>query len=206
MDKKALYSLTYGVFMLSTKSGDVANGCITNTCIQVANSPARVAISVLNTNYTCELLKKSGVFALSLLDQTCTYETIKYFGFQSGRDVDKMGELKLPLDGNQVPYMGWHACAVISCKVVSSEDLGSHTLFIAEVEDAKVLSGNEPLTYADYQNRVKPKQEVKASDKKIVGWRCKICKYVYEGSELPAEYSCPLCGHGPEDFEPVYES
>lgn len=205
MDKKALYQLSYGVFMLSTKAEGKANGCITNTCMQVANSPARVAISVLNTNYTCELIKKSKIFALSILDQSTTFETIKYFGFQSGRDTDKMGELTLPEDKNGVPYMGWHACAVISCKVVDMQDLGSHTLFIAEIEDAKVLSENAPLTYADYQNKVKPKTEQVKTDKKIAGWRCKICNYVYEGSELPADYSCPLCGHGAEDFEPVYE-
>ena len=205
MDNKALYNLSYGVFMLSTKAGDITNGCITNTCMQVANTPTRVAISVINENYTCELIKKSGVFALSMLDQTCTFETIKHFGFQSGRDVDKFADIQLPADGNGIPYMGWQACAVLSCKVVSSQDLGSHTLFIAEVEDAKVLNENSPLTYADYQSKVKPKPEAKAMDKKIVGWRCKICNYVYEGSELPADFNCPICGHGPEDFEPIYE-
>lgn len=204
MDKKALYNLSYGVFMLSTKSGDIVNGCITNTCMQVANSPTRVAISVLNTNYTCELIKQSKAFALSMLDQTCTFETIKHFGFQSGRDVKKFESMKVPVDVSGIPYMGWQSCAMLSCKVVGSEDLGSHTLFIAEVEDAKVLSENAPLTYADYQDKVKPKQTAKVEDKKIVGWRCKICKYVYEGSELPADFTCPLCGHGPEDFEPIY--
>ena len=206
MDKKALYSLSYGVFMLSTKAGDKVNGCITNTCMQVANSPTRVAISVINANYTCELIKQSKAFALSLLDQTCTFETIKHFGFQSGRDVNKFENMKVPTDTNGIPYLGWQACAVIRCKVVDSQDLGSHTLFIAEVEDAKVLSENAPLTYADYQSKVKPKPEAKATDKKIVGWRCKICNYVYEGSELPTDFTCPLCGHGAEDFEPIYES
>ena len=46
----------------------------------------------------------------------------------------------------------------------------------------------------------------KLEDKKIVGWRCKICDYIYEGSDLPAEFTCPLCGHGADDFEPIYES
>lgn len=204
MDKKAIYNLTYGVFMLSTKDGDVVNGCITNTCMQVANSPTRIAISVLNSNYTCDLIKKSGVFALSLLSEDCTFETIKHFGFQSGRDVDKFDGLKMPEDCNGIPYMGWHACSVISGKVVEQQDLGSHTLFIAEVVDAILINDKKPLTYADYQDRVKPKPEKKAEDRPIVGWRCKICNYVYEGSELPADFSCPLCGHGPDDFEPIY--
>lgn len=159
MEKKALYNLSYGVFMLSTRSGEKANGCITNTCMQVANDPIRIAISVLNSNYTCELIKESGIFALSLLDEQCSFETISHFGFQSGRDVDKFDQLPLPTDHNNVPYMGWHACSVISGKVVEQRDLGTHTLFIAEVTDAKMLNDNAPLTYADYQNRVKPKKK-----------------------------------------------
>lgn len=206
MDKKALYSLSYGVFMLGTRAGERKNGCITNTCIQVANSPTRVAISVLNSNYSCDLLKEGGVFSLSMLDQTATFETISHFGFQSGRDVDKLKSKGLPEDVNGVPYLKEQCCAVISCKVISRQDLGSHTLFVAEVVDGEVLSDVPPLTYADYQSKVKPKPEQKKEDKKIVGWRCKICKYEYKGSELPADFSCPLCGHGPEDFEPIYEN
>ena len=206
MDKKALYSLSYGVFMLGTRAGERKNGCITNTCIQVANSPTRVAISVLNSNYSCDLLKEGGVFSLSMLDQTATFETISHFGFQSGRDVDKLKDKGLPEDVNGVPYLKEQCCAVISCKVISMQDLGSHTLFVAEVVDGEVLSDVPPLTYADYQSKVKPKPEQKKEDKKIVGWRCKICKYEYKGSELAADFSCPLCGHGPEDFEPIYEN
>lgn len=206
MDKKSLYSLSYGVFMLGTRAGERKNGCITNTCIQVANSPTRVVISVLNSNYSCDLLKEGGVFSLSMLDQTATFETISHFGFQSGRDVDKLKDKGLPEDMNGVPYLKEQCCAVISCKVISMQDLGSHTLFVAEVVDGEVLSDVLPLTYADYQSKVKPKPEQKKEDKKIVGWRCKICKYEYKGSELPADFSCPLCGHGPEDFEPIYEN
>ena len=147
-----------------------------------------IAISVLNTNYTCDLLKESGVFALSVLDEQCTFDSIKHFGFQSGRDVDKFEGIKMPEDINGIPYMGWYACAVISGRVVERHDLGTHTLFIAEVVDAKTLSDKAPLTYADYQAHVKPKADKPPkTDKKIVGWRCKICNYVYEGSELPAD-------------------
>jgi rubredoxin len=112
--------------------------------------------------------------------------------------------MKAHTDINGVAYLGWQTCAVISCRVTDSKDLGSHTLFIAEVQDARMLSENEPLTYAYYQSNIKPKPEVKKSDQKIVGWKCSICNYIYEGIELPDDFTCPLCGHGKEDFEPVY--
>ena len=112
MDKKALYNLTYGVFMLSTKVNDKENGCIINTCMQVANDPVRIAISVLNVNYTCELLKQSGVFALSLLDQECSFETIKHFGFQSGRNVDKFDGIPAPRAA--MTFLTWDGIPVLS--------------------------------------------------------------------------------------------
>ena len=133
MDNKALFKLTYGVFVLGTTAGDKMNACITNTAMQVASNPDRIAICCINANYTCDLIKESGTFALTLLDQTCTFETIQHFGFQSGRDVDKFADLTPQIDSLGNPYLGYQACAVISGKVVDSLDLGSHTMFIAEV-------------------------------------------------------------------------
>lgn len=204
MDNKALFNLSYGVFVLSTESNGKLNACITNTCIQVASEPVRVAISILNSNHTCSMVKESGLFALSILDKDCTFDTIKHFGFQSGKNVNKFENFEYETDKNGCPYLKSQVCSLISCKVISSQDLGSHTLFIAEVEDAKLLSDKKPITYSDYQNEIKPKQEIN-KNKKIVAWRCKICGYVYNNPELPPDYVCPLCGHPASDFEPIYE-
>lgn len=204
MDSKALYSLSYGVFVLGSKMNDKINACITNTCMQVASEPLRVAISVLNQNYTCEMIKQSGCFALSILEKKAPFEVIKRFGYQSGRTVDKFAGFEFEADKNGCPYIVANVCAVLSCKVLSVADLGTHSLFVAEIEDAKVLSSNEPMTYAYYQSNIKPKTKIE-SNKKIIGWRCKICGYEYEGAELPADYKCPLCGHPIDDFEPIYE-
>lgn len=205
MDNKALFKLSYGVFVLSSKSGDKVNACITNTCIQAANDPVRIAISVLNTNLTCDYIKDSGVFSVSVLDKTCIFDTVKHFGMQSGRDVNKFEGVKLPIDLNGVPYLPWSTNSVLSAKVLESIDLGTHTLFIAEVVDMKILSDNEPLTYADYHKDLKPKPQKIDEKKKIVGWKCKICGFVYEGEKLPEDFVCPLCGHSADDFEPIYE-
>lgn len=204
MDSKALYSISYGVFMLATKSGDRVNGCITNTCMQVASDPTRIAICCINKNLTAELLKESGLFTLSILDNTCVFETVKHFGLQSGRDTDKFANIKTPVDKNGIPYLSWMTCAVICGRVVDSIDLGSHTMFIAEIDDAFRLSDNEPLTYSDYQTKLKPKPAPK-QDKEIIGWKCKICGYEYKGAVLPADFACPLCGHDASDFEPIYK-
>lgn len=205
MNNKAFYNLSYGVFILGAKSGEKINACVTNTCMQVASEPTRIAISVLNQNYTCQLIKESGAFTLSVLDKTCTFDLIKNFGMQSGRNADKFAAFPCEKTADGLPYIKQSICSIIEAKVVSSQDLGTHTLFIAEVTEAEVVSDKAPLTYADYQKDVKPKQKLDAG-KRIIGWRCKICGYEYMESELPADYECPLCGHPAEDFEPIYEN
>ena len=204
MDQKALFNISYGVFVLGAKTEEKVNACITNTFVQVASDPLRVTIACLNRNYTCGIIKKSGTFSISVLDQSCTFDTIKHFGFQSGRDVNKFDTVAYDTDAYGNPYVKKEACSLFSCKVLSSQDLGTHTLFIAEIEDARVVSNKPPLTYSDYQTKVKPKREAAATDKKIVGWRCKICGYEYKETVLPPDYVCPLCGHPASDFEPIY--
>ena len=199
MDKKALYNLSYGVFMLATRSGNVVNGCITNTCIQVANNPVRIAISVLNSNYTCDLIKESGIFTLSLLDQTCSFETIRHFGFQSGRTADKFAGQKVNRSGNGLVFLDKYINAFMSLKVEQYVDLGTHGMFICSVTEARVMSDQETMTYTYYQNNVKPKPETEGKK----GFVCKVCGYVYEGDELPEDIICPLCKHGAVDFEPI---
>ena len=215
MDNKALYSLSYGVFLLGTKAGGKLNACITNTCFQTANSPTRIAISVIKQNLTCSMIEESGIFTLSILDRSCSFETIKHFGYQSGRTTDKFADFEHSIAGNGCPYIEKGACALIEATVCNKLDLGTHMLFVAEVTDARVLNAStrtknaEPMTYAYYQSDIKPKAssvaETSSEPKKIKGWRCKICGYEYEGAELPADYECPLCGHPAEDFEPIYE-
>ena len=206
MTQNPFYNISYGVFLLGTKAGGKINACITNTCFQAATSPARLAISCINKNLTCQMIKDSKVFSLSVLDTSCSFETIKRFGYQSGRDVNKFDGITWSQDANGCPYITNEVCSVFECKVVSQQDLGSHTLFIAEVTDAKVISSNPPLTYADYQANVKPKKADAPAEpeKKIIGWRCKICGYEYQGAELPADFECPVCGHPADDFEPIY--
>ena len=119
--------------------------------------------------------------------------------------MDKFEYLEPPVDAEGIPYLDWSTLAVLSATVVDSKDLGSHTLFIAEVTDAKNLADGEPLTYAYYQSDVKPKPAgTPAEVRKPKAWKCTVCGYVYEGAELPKDFVCPLCGHPASDFEPVY--
>ena len=204
MDNTALFNISYGLFVIQTAFNGKYNGCIINTCNQVANSPTRVAVSLINEHYTTELLKDSGIFKISILDLSVTYDFIKLFGLNSGRDIDKYRYVCSNIDENGIKYTDTHACSLLTCKVLESHDLGSHTLFICEVIDAIKTSNLEPVTYTYYQTKLKPKPKLDLN-KKVKAWRCKICGYVYEGPILPDKFLCPVCGHDVNDFEPIYE-
>ena len=200
LDKKAMFKLSYGLFVLTAKDGAKDNGCIINTASQVTSEPNRITIAVNKSNYTHDMIKKTGEFNVSILSTDVTFDTFKHFGFQSGRDVDKFADFTdCARSANGLLYVTKGANALISGKVVSSQEFETHTLFVAEVTECRVLSDVESVTYAYYFAHIKPKPQ--PAEEKKTGWVCKICGYVYEGEELPADFICPLCKHPASDFE-----
>ena len=200
LDGKAMFKLSYGLFVLTARDGAKDNGCIINTAAQLTSSPMRISITVNKANYTHDMIQKTGVFNVSILSESTPFSVFQQYGFQSGRTADKLsgGE---PRTENGVAYLAEHANAVISGKVISTVDCGTHTLFIADVTEAHVLSKEASATYAYYFEHIKPKPQPAAEKKK--GYVCKICGYVYEGETLPPDFVCPLCKHGADDFEPL---
>ena len=181
------------------------NGCITNTAIQVTSEPNRISLAVNKANYTHDMIQKSGIFTVSIISEDADFALFKHFGFQSGRDVDKFADFtdcKRLENGTLAITKGTNG--YIAGKVIQSVDLGTHTLFIADVTDMEVLSDVPSATYTYYQSNIKPKPQASSdAEKGKVVWRCKICGYEYEGEELPADFVCPICKHPASDFERV---
>ena len=202
MDKKVMYALSYGLFVLTARQDGRDNGCVVNTVQQVTTTPNRICVAVNKANLTHDMVLATGVFNVSILTTDVPMEIFQHFGFQSGKNVDKFDNFyDYNYTDNGVAFLTRYASGVISAKVVQSIDLGTHTMFIADVTDLKALYEQESVTYAYYQANIKPKPAPKAAGKK--GWRCRICGYVYEGDPLPADFVCPICKHGASDFEPL---
>lgn len=200
VDPNAMFKLSYGLFVLSGRDGERDNGCIINTVMQVTDTPKRIAIAVNKANLTHDMVKKTGMFNISVLSQDAPFDLFKRFGFQSGRDADKFAGLDgVARSANGLNYLTHATNALISGKVIATQDLGTHTLFVADVTEARILSSVPSVTYSYYFDHIKPKPQPALSEQK--GWVCKICGYVYEGEVLPADFICPLCKHGVEDFE-----
>lgn len=198
MDTSVMFKIGYGLYVLTAKDDAKDNGCIINTVMQVTSEPLQITIAVNKKNYTNEMIQKTKKFNLSILSEKADFEIYKHFGYQSGREVDKFASFAdAKRSPNGVLYITKGTNAYISAYVQQEVDLGTHSLFIAQLVAAESLSDDKSATYDYYQNFVKTKPENVAKK----GWRCKICGYIYEGENLPADYICPICKHGAIDFE-----
>ena len=201
VDTTALYKISYGLYLLTSKLGNKHSGCIINTACQLTSDPLTLSVTVNKQNYTHDMIMQSGVLNISVLTESAPFDLYKHFGFQSGRDVDKFKDFAdADLSENGLYYLTKNSCAYLSCKVVHTVDCQTHTLFIVSVTDAVTISNENAVTYEYYHRHVK--QTVKKDEgapKK--GYVCKICGYVYEGDELPEDFICPWCKHPASDFE-----
>ena len=230
MDRVALQKCSYGIYIVcSTKDGKL-NGQIVNTVFQVTSEPPRVSVSINKSNYTHEFITASGVFTVSIMERDTPMTLIGQFGFKSGRDIDKFKGVNHIVGVTGAPVVTDNALSYIECKVVGSLDVGTHTLFVGEMVEAKVLRDGEPMTY-EYYHKVKggksPKtapsfvaEEPKAAPKEAAAgaakYICNVCGYVYDPEqgdpdngvkpgtsfeELPDSWVCPVCGAPKDQFD-----
>lgn len=222
IDTKAFRAMSYGLYIVTAKSGDTMAGCVVNTFLQVTSKPARVSVAINKENFTTGVVLESGRFEATVLAESATMELIGRFGFRTSADTDKFAETAYALDEAGVPYVTEHAVAHVGARVIDKVDVGTHYLVIGEVEYAEVLSDEQPMTYAYYHQvkggKTPPKAssfdpagetaqnatpEPKEEAKPRYGWRCMICGYVVEQDELPENFTCPMCGMGREAFERI---
>jgi flavin reductase (DIM6/NTAB) family NADH-FMN oxidoreductase RutF len=199
-DMKALFSIGYGLYVVTSNDGKKDNGLIVNTVVQLTDNPFRVMVSINKDNYSHHVIKQTGIMNVNCLNIEAPFKVFEQFGFQSGRNTDKFkNEKEILRSDNGLIFLPHYINAFFSLKVEDYKDLGTHGMFICSVTEARVINNVETMTYTYYQKNVKPKPEAQGRK----GFVCKVCGYVYEGDTLPDDFICPLCKHGAIDFEPL---
>ncbi len=202
---KAMFNISYGLYVLTAKENDFDNGCIINTLSQVTSTPNRVSITVNKDNKTHDMIYNTGEFNVSILSEKATFDIFKHFGFQTGNNVNKFENYaNAKRAENGLYYITEGTNAYISGSVIDEVDLGTHTMFIADVVDCDIISSDKSATYAYYHSNIKPKPEENKPKAKVY-YRCTICGYIHESDTLPDDFICPLCKHGAIDFERIEE-
>lgn len=229
MDPKCLHKLSYGMYIISSRQGDKFNGQIANTVFQITSEPPTIAVSINKQNLTHEYITASKAFTVSILSQEAPMSLIGSFGFRSGREIDKFGELSYQVGHSGVPVVKDFTVGYLEGDVIQEVDVSTHTIFIARVTEAVITGDQEPMTYAYYHlvkrgsaPKTAPtyiKEDVKEAKKtmsKMAKYVCSVCGYVYDPAEgdpdggikpgtpfeeIPEDWVCPTCGVGKDQFE-----
>lgn len=100
----------------------------------VCTNPPMVSISVRPSRYSYQILEETGEFVINLTNESLV-KACDYCGVVSGRDVNKFAKTGLtPIPMEHVHAMGIDESPVnMECKITEKRELGSHTMFIAEV-------------------------------------------------------------------------
>jgi rubredoxin/flavin reductase (DIM6/NTAB) family NADH-FMN oxidoreductase RutF len=219
MNLDALFKITYGLYIVSSKHGSQQSGYISNTVMQVTNSPVQLAICSSLNNMTTNLIRKSGKVAVAALCTDVSKNIITTFGYKSGKEINKFSTVKHFYTPESIPVIAEHTIAWFEGNVVKEIEFETHILFIVAINNCDVTkSDTDPITY-DYYRKVMqgkaPKsaptfQETTDTEEKNSGiWVCSVCGYEYNPAigdpdsgitpgtpfeELPEDWQCPVCG------------
>ena len=195
------------MYAIGVKGEARPSACIVNTVFQITASPAVIAVSVNHDNYSNGCIKREGIFSVSVLSENTSGTVIGALGFNSGRDTDKLCNVRHKVLKEGVPVLKEHICCWFLCKVINSVETPTHTVFIAEIIAGSEEYKNKPMTYAYYHEVIKgtaPKnaptyQPVNSSQDLVDSYICPICGYVHNNpdepfDELPEDWVCPICG------------
>lgn len=194
-----IYKFSYGLFVITAKCGKKDNGCIINTVMPVTENPNCITAVINKNSLTHNMIVETKEFNISVISEKVDFGLFKTFGFQSGYNIDKFSSYSNAIRSeNGIYYITEGANSYLSAHVISQIDLGSHTMFIAEVKNSKILTDTASATYEYYQKNLK-----QHSQKPVSGYICKVCGYVYAGEKLPKDFICPVCKHGISAFEKI---
>lgn len=218
---EALYKISYGLYIVTSGDRNQGNGFVSNTVFQVTSQPQRFAVCCNKDNYSASFIQQFKAFAVSILAQDASAELIGKFGYKSGREMNKMTDVKVIFKETNVPIVLDGSLAFFECKLVDVFDVGTHWIFIGELVSAEIVDDTgEPLTYAYYREVKKgfsPKNaptyidqskiETKTENAMSKKFKCPICGYIYDEAEekvkfsdLPDDWVCPVCGSEKSEF------
>ena len=225
MGKEAFFTISYGLYIVTSVNNGKLNGQVANSLFQVTSDPATMAVSINKQNLTNEYIKSSKVLAISVLAETAPMTLIGQFGFKSGRDINKFENVQFKAGATGAPIVLDHTVACFEMKVTQEIDCGTHTIFIGDVVAYEKLGDGTPMTYAYYQTVKKGKspktaptyiQDAPAPAAVSAKYTCSVCGYVYDPDvgdpdngikpgtpfeKLPDDWVCPVCGAEKSKFE-----
>ena len=193
IDERALFTISAGLYVVTSYGNGKFNGMISNSVTQVTAEPLRVAVSINKDNFSHQLITASNAFAFTILSQEVTMDHIGIFGFNSGKDQNKLEGIAYETGQTGCPLILNYGVSCVEANIFSKVDVGTHTTFFGDVVSAKVISEKPPLTYEDYhkvKKGITPKnaptyrgeqmESASPQDTATSLFKCSVCGYEYD--------------------------
>ena len=150
--RSALDKVSYGLYILSSRKGEAINGQCINTAFQLTDRPLRLAVCLNKNNLTHEYVMDSGLFSISILSAN-DLDMVKRFGYKSGRNFNKFEGVEYVTGRTGSPILK-ASLAFLECEILKDKivDVGTHTLFVADVVAGRVFKEAPCLTYEYYRS------------------------------------------------------
>ncbi|MBS4202002.1 flavin reductase family protein [Bacillus sp. FJAT-49732] len=146
--RTAMGRFATGVTVITTKVNETIHGMTANAFVSVSLNPKLILVSIGEQAQMNELLKESGHFAVSILNDN-QEDLSAYFAGQINE------ERKIDFDVFNGMDVIKDALVNMTCTVQNSVVAGDHTLFIAEVTDLRVQDGDPLLFYGGAYRNIK---------------------------------------------------
>jgi len=153
----ALFTLNYGLYIVTSHLDERLNGQVSNTVMQVTDTPPRLAACINKQALTHQFMSESGTFAVTVLSESAPMALIGLFGFRSGRDTSKLSQVHHDPGVTGCPIIRDHALAGMDVRIEHAVDCGTHTVFVGEVIGARIVAQGKPMTYAYYREVLRGK-------------------------------------------------
>lgn len=157
LDYKVFNEVSYGLYVVTSRLEGRMNGQIVNTVLQVTSDPPRFGVIINRKNLTHDFILESGVFGVSILSQAAPMTFIGLFGFRSGRDVDKLAQVKWIEGRTGCPLVIDFSLGIMEARLYRTMDVGTHTIFVGDIVDARAIGDGRPMTYEYYHVHLKGK-------------------------------------------------
>lgn len=206
VDIEALFSLTYGLYVVSACANGQRSGLIANAVMQITEDPVRVAVSLHKQSLTHELAEKGGRFAVSVLARGAPIELIQHFGFKTGRKTDKFLDYDHYVGEGDCPVLKEFTVAAVEAEVKDVVDAGLHTLFVGRATAARTFRAAEALTYDYYRDVMKGKTSPFSPTYKArkAGEKDRKNAVITRKGQGMQKYICDICAwvYNPETGDP----
>ena len=142
--KEVMRNWTSGVAILTSFFEDDIHGMTINSFTSVSVNPAIIVATLANNTRTCEFVKQSNKFGVTILSSDQKDLSDRFAGKIADRDERFTGIEFFTIESSSPMIVG--GLAWMDCEVINQVNLGDSTLFIAEVIASRASSGS-PLLY-----------------------------------------------------------